>query len=84
MVILLIAFLIISLVILSDCQEQKTTEKLVIAPLNTLSLTVDYLTEGFSEIYNESPPLNSIEFVFFIPFFLKYNSDMYNILTDNF
>ncbi len=42
---------------LSGCQEEKTTEKLVTAPLNTLALTVDDLPYGyykFNEDFNDT------------------------------
>jgi len=39
----------------SGCIEEKSTEILVTASVNTLSLTVDDLPEGFSEVFNESP-----------------------------
>lgn len=51
--ILLIAFLIVSVGFLSGCQEQKTIEKLVTAPLNTFALTLDDLPEKYIKLSDE-------------------------------
>lgn len=53
LIIIVIAVLLVC-VGLSGCIEEKSTEKLVTAPVNTLALTVDDLPEGFSEVGNKS------------------------------